>query len=443
MSTAKDKVVITDESASPGGQDMMDGQSLGNSAEPPEDPKPGDVVKDKPVELKGDDSRDDIYNKFREQRVEDEDISGLTEEQQKHVERMRLEASGEGEDPLPNHGQPDDIEERVDMADPANERPGQVDEVKPKQEKPAETAPEGVDTDSDLVTITVYGINEQIPRSEIDAVGGVQKFQKMRAAEVRMERAATYEASLRKYEDSVQQRNAELDEREATLAAREKALGTGLPDGVQPNTAESTGSLDEQARAVVHSIYAGDEEDAVKKMTDLLASRDRNSAMTEEQVEGAVRRVLAETSTAAPGTPMGESEEARANQVFANEFSHLNTHSGRTAILAMTEELRKDPVMYGRPLDELTREAGRRVTEDFGMTYQAKPPTPAPQAENSAPADLAERHQRKSRQVVVPGTPAAGQHARHQPEPEPNTAPMANNQAYIQTMRKNRGLYTD
>ncbi len=197
---------------------------------------------------------------------------------------------------------------------------------------------------------------------------------------------------------------------------------------------------------MVGHMFSGDEESAVKEMIALLSSRTANEGMSAEQVEGAVRKALTEVLPAAdPAAEAERLEKERANKVFADEFSHLNTESGRAAVLAMAEQVKADPVMRGRPLDEITREAGFRVTRDFGIeptpTPAAVPAQPQPTPEQ--PADLGERYARKARRVIVPGaTPESGQHERHGGEPEPDTAPLADNSAYIKQMRANRGLYT-
>jgi hypothetical protein len=96
-----------------------------------------------------------------------------------------------------------------------------------------------------------------------------------------------------------------------------------------------------------------------------------------------------------------------------------------------------EPIMYGRPLAEITREAGMRVRTDvFGdkaapspvTTSPVLPVIPAPPAPGT---DLAGRMALKSRTVVQPLIPASGRF-KDTPADEQKTE---SNSGYINRMR--------
>ena len=129
-----------------------------------------------------------------------------------------------------------------------------------------------------------------------------------------------------------------------------------------------------------------------------------------------------------------------ANAVFANEFGDLQTPVLRTAVLDMVQQVAADPIMRGRPLAEITREAGLRVRADVyrsgaPQTPGLNPADPLPAATPAPAADpMARRMELKERTVV---TPLHETGARYQP-PAAEDAAYPSNAEYVQLLRKGR-----
>ena len=71
--------------------------------------------------------------------------------------------------------------------------------------------PETVDSDPDLVTITVDGVEKTVSRSEVEKAG-IAAMQKLSAADQRMRDASTYEASLKTLEASLRKQMEDIQE---------------------------------------------------------------------------------------------------------------------------------------------------------------------------------------------------------------------------------------
>jgi hypothetical protein len=404
--------------------DMLDGQSAGHGIEPPADP--GDTVSVKPGEL----SRDEIYNKAKDTRdIQDQvDAEERTAEQQAHVERMQAEAAGVDPD---NDTDPFDGEGNLKQGwVDTGAAPERVDRPPEPIQQAAEIPPEPVDSKDETVTITVYGMQQDVPKAEVDAVGGIANYQKIVAADEKMKRASTYEASVRKLDQEVSERLTALQ----TLQANPPATAqTGNPD--LPPTGDQGETIDvhDAAEKLVGAMYTGDREAAIEEAATVLASfksdvtrAAQTQVVSQPGMQGASR---AEQQAEQQRAAAAEQERADANHVFVTEFKDLGSPVLRDATYNMVQKVAAEPIMYGRPLAEITREAGMRVRADV---FGDQPP-PAPKPEPPAPAqDLAGRMALKSRTVVQPLIPAAGRHA----DTPANERKQESNSEYISRMRR-------
>jgi len=414
--------------------DAVDGQSAGHTIEPEAEPQPGDTVAEKPAGV----SRDEIYNRASELRDAEtnEALAGMTATERAHYERMIAEASGvteEEQDPFDGEG---------------NVREGWVDPNQPIEEQPApaqtiaEEQPQTVDSNDEMVTITVYGMQQDVPRAEVDAVGGTAAYQKIVAADEKMKRASTYEASVRALDQEVSERLKALQEQEqGQLQATSTTADPELPPtGVQGETID----VQTAAEKLVGAMYTGDREAAVKEASEVLASLQQDAkrvAQAQVQQPGAQGPSPEEQQIAIERAAAAERERSDANHVFVTEFSDLQSQVLRDATYSMVQKVAAEPIMYGRPLAEVTREAGMRVRSDVFGT-QAPNPTPSPTPNVHPPAntapDLATRMALKKRTVVQPLIPASGRHA-DTPETEQK---VESNSEYIARMRReSRGQY--
>lgn len=415
--------------------DMLDGQSAGSIIEPegdtpPEVHEPGHTVSEKPGEL----SRDDIYSKAKETRdIQDAvDAEEATPEQRAHIQRMNAEAAGvdpeNDTDPFDGNGQlkegwVDTGAAPAQVATPAEPIPNA-----PQNQPPA------LDPTDETVTIVVYGEKREAPRAEVEAAGGLANYQKGVAADVRMQRISTYEASLRDYDQ-------QLRDQAAQLAAQPPATVT-TADPALPPTGEQGETVDVQSAAerLVGAMYSGDRDAAITEAAEVLTSfKDDVSRSVQQVAVSPVEQGPSpqEQRQAQQRASAAEKERLDANTVFVEEFSDLQSGVLRTATYNMVQQVAAEPIMYGRPLAEVTREAGMRVRADvFGEQTPApvpEPVTPAPVIP-AAPApgtDLASRMALKSRTVVQPLIPASGRFT-DTPAQEQKTE---SNSGYIQRMR--------
>jgi hypothetical protein len=420
--------------------DVVDGQSAGHSIEPEADPpaevhEPGQTVTEKPPGV----SLDDIYGKAKDVRESetDEALGDMNAADRANYQRMVAEAQGlPDDDPFDGDGQV--IEGRVaPSVAPAGEMIPAPAAAAPA---PATVQP-ALDTQPETTTIVVYGMKQEVPTAEVNAAGGVASYQKIVAADERMRRASTYEASVRAYDQEVQTRAASL------AATPQATSATAAVPELPPTDAQGeTVDMQAQAERLVGAMYTGDREAAITQAAEVLteiqtsvvrAAQNANPQPVAPVVSAEVDRVAQERARAAIA------DRAEANQVFVTEFTDLSSPVLRQATYAMVQAVAAEPIMYGRPLAEITREAGARVRADvFGDAAPAPAPlAPAPTAKPvvMAPASptLASRMELKSRTVVQPLIPAHGKFT----EPAVEGQETESNTQYIARMKVNRGQH--
>lgn len=413
--------------------DVVDGASVGHSIEPPADVhEPGHVVSEKPDAV----SRDDIYSNAAAVRdgETNEALAGMNDAEKAHYHRMVAEAQGvteEGEDPFDGEG---NVKQGW-VPEGTAAIPAVVD-----GQPAAVVAPVALDNNSETTTIIVYGMKQEVPTAEVNAAGGIANYQKVVAADEKMKRASTYEASVRAYDQEVQNRAAHLAAPQATGPAADPELP---PTGAQDETVD----VQSAAERLVGAMYTGDREAAITEAAEVLTS-------FKDDVTRSARSVIAQAGAQAPDLAEQQAAQQRdaaqtrertdANQVFVDEFRDLSSPVLRNATYAMVQEVAAESIMYGRPLAEITREAGMRVRADvFGSDYQPPgEPAPAaavvqPQSVNlpiqAAPTDLAGRMALKSRTVVQPLIPSGGARFSDAPTGEQKTE---SNSEYVARMKR-------
>ena len=415
--------------------DTLDGQSAGHHIEPEADDtghKPGDVVDEKPPGM----SREEIYGKATDIRdaEADEALAGMDATERAHYHRMIAEASGvteEEQDPFDGDGAVKKgwIDPNATPAPSASPDGAPV----PAGEPIVETEQPVVDTAPEMTTIVVYGMRQEVPTAEVNAAGGKDSYQKIVAADERMKRASTYEASLRAYDQELQQRAANLQ----TSPATDSTVNPELPPtGVQGESVDVQAS----AKKLVNAMYSGDRDAAITEAAEVLTSfRDdvARAATTDVGQPAAPTVSVEEQRIAHERANVAAAERAEANQVFVDEFSDLAGPTLKQATYAMVQKVAAEPLMYGRPLAEITREAGSRVRADVYGTNPA-PVVPAPAGEIVTPTPtLDNRMTLKRRTVVQPLIPASG---RFTESADASQQPESNAQ-YVARMRENRGQH--
>ncbi len=417
--------------------DILDGQSAGHHVEPEHnegatgnEPPPADTGapptgKQVPInEPPPKTTLEEIYGKAKSGRAAEieGELADMDAEQKKNYDRMVAEAGGDTPDPFAK-----DYSDEAMAGLPSDDA------------QPANNLPAGIDPAAEMTTITVYGMQEQVPTAEVQAGGGIEQFQKMRAADVRLQRLTTYEASLRGWEDRLSERAATLERGDQPPAHD----GTGITESSPTDALGDTADIDALSAVLTDAVYSGDREETAKQFASVLSSV-RTDAIR-----------AAQASAGSPGpsgpAPADVSAEAlarkEANAVFQNEFPDLDTPVLRQAALNMVGVVAKDPVMSGRPLAEITREACSRIVADV-FPGQARPgvipanPAPAgavipavPAVPGTPASDLGARHNLKRRTVVRPLNEA---HGRQVPVVA-DEKPFLSNKEFVAQVRSSRG----
>lgn len=422
--------------------DTLDGQSVGHHVEPegddPPEPKPGDVVAEKPPG----DSLEDIYAKSTQNRKDDIEtaLAGMDETERGNYDRAVLEAQGmtdPAQDPFDGDGNL-----KKGWIDPnAAPAPAAQPVVSPDLapvpvgQPIVETGQPVVDLAPEMTEIVVYGMKQDVPTAEVEAAGGIASYQKIVAADERMKRASTYEASLRAFDQQLQERAAQQAQ---TPPATAQTVDPELPPtGVQGESVDVQAS----AKRLVDAMYTGDREAAYTETAEVLTSfRDdvaRAASATAAQpvaptVSAEEQRVATERASAQAA------DRLEANRVFVDEFADLSGPVLKQATYAMVQTVAAEPLMYGRPLAEITREAGSRVRADvFGEKPLVAPVTGQVLPVEPATPILEQRMTLKKRTVVQPLIPATGRFV----EPAAADQKPETNAQYVARMRTNRGQH--
>lgn len=405
--------------------DVVDGQSTGHSVEPetaetnaPAGGKPAAPAPDPlpPQRV----TRDEIYAKAKRQQEQEiaQNLDAMSPEDRMQYDRMVAEAGG-GPDPYAAEETPPDTPEQAAQAQQ------QEAQAQPAQQQTPQSADPALASNEETVSIIVYGMREEVPRSDVEAAGGIEAYQKNRAADEKLRRLTTYEASLRDLDRQLQD---QADRIRRSPPARDPAGGTDPSPTDDPNSADEK----ELAAEIVKGFYSGDEEEAIEKLSSAFSR-------LKSGVTGATRPTLPEQPAAQqqyyPQQPAqrgpSQTDMNEANAVFANEFGDLQTPVLRSAVLAMVGEVQREPLMRDRPLAEVTREAAMRVRADV---KGVRPEQPQTYRESTVPTDLGERMQLKSRTVVAP----LHQASQRAPTGEADEPQYPSNSEYVQQMRSRR-----
>lgn len=263
-------------------------------------------------------------------------------------------------------------------------KPDDEPDAKAETESERETEGSGKENvDADLVDVVIYGRTYKVPKKDIDRAGGIEAYQRTRAANLRMEEAAKIERRL-------EQRRKELREREQELTDRERKLNeagksheqppaqTG-PEGHEPpdkgaqqkrgNEEGSEVSKEERVSRIVKRMYSGKEEEAAAAIDEILSSVDSKSQLSPEAVAKLVLQQLNEQKQEEEQRRRHDDEERRkaaeesnrrrVNDVMVNEYRDVLGDEDKLVIArSRFEKLKADPTNATRDPEDLAREAG-------------------------------------------------------------------------------------
>lgn len=185
-----------------------------------------------------------------EERADIEDVIATQEDPRaeiykRHTEKREQEIEGSeggfGEDDFEIPTQDD---ENAQKAVESGES-GDIIKSTPRQ---SDTPPDS----DEMVTVKILGDFREVPKSKVDAQGGIENYQIRVAAQEQMERNAHERAAL-------EARQAALDERERQIAARQAEIPAMDSQTGQQNPGRSTQldgqTLEEQARRYQEAVY--------------------------------------------------------------------------------------------------------------------------------------------------------------------------------------------
>lgn len=237
--------------------------------------------------------------------------------------------------------------------------------------------------DSDLREVVIYGRTYKVPQKDIDRAGGVEAYQRTRAANIRMEEAAKIEQRLEKRKQDLQRREQEIAERERKAKEAEKSheqpsAKTG-PEGQEPpdkgaqqkreDGERPDASREDRVKNIVKRMYSGKEEDAAAAVEEILSSAENRPQLSPEAVAKMVLQQLDEQKQQQEKERRQEYEERqkvteeshrrRVNDVMANEYGDVLKNEDKLVIARNRfEKLKGDPTNANRDPEDLAREAG-------------------------------------------------------------------------------------
>jgi hypothetical protein len=274
------------------------------------------------------------------------------------------------------------------------------------------------ETDPDArIQVKILGKEYEVPQQDIDDAGGVELYQKIRAANVRLQRAATLEAGAQKT----------LEETRQALEAK-RETDPPSPDGL--GEADIDSSRDELLDMVINNGTEGDINEWILK-----------------QREAAVEAAKKSTPEPDPPPPTVIQETPRESEIQAEmrqqfEEDRLDTN---TMMRSQYKDIMDDPELQslaqqrfnwlatrddsmGRSQKEMARESAEYV-RSLGRRVLGDPaPAPSPSEEK--------RRTRVRRKRVLPQPSRAGAVAPDN-RPEPKRVPTG--KEHIQRLRERAG----
>lgn len=259
--------------------------------------------------------------------------------------------------------------------------------VAPVVAAPAEVTPPGEES----VALQVFGQTLYLPKSEVEARGGVAATQMMLAADHRFRQATQLTEDAARLHTAAASKLDEATKLERELLAKSSAAGTA--PGQQPVQPTKPGQLDDETRAAVKRLtgemWKGDPEATEKALTEVLAviatrgpnakgpSVEEIAQLVQTKVEAALLKARADDRTAQVKTA-NKREADEVNHLMANKYAAVDTDPElRSMAQGLFRAARSDPRNKGRSLVSIADDVGARVLEMVGAPGQTGTATPA------------------------------------------------------------------
>ena len=326
-------------------------------------------------------------------------------EQRAELLRQQLEEDGGDEEEPAETGEQEEEEPPL-AAEPEEEsRREGSDELKNADESPT-------------VLVKVYGETYEVPRQDVDDAGGIEAYQKARAANIRLQDLATKEADLRKREKA-------LRDQEKRSKPSEKQADPSHADGRGDADAE----VDSLTRELLTTVVDSEADpDAIKDWVRKNLSEARAKVAAEQAPPSDPAEQQSIELSPAEQELRDEMMRDRiaANRMMREEFPDIIADQRAKArgdgvdglfVIARQryERLARDPSNAGRTQREIAREAAL-------WARRASNTQPAPRERRQPNAVEEERQQRIVRKRKLPQPSRADARKPHQPEqPEKST----------------------
>jgi len=309
--------------------------------------------------------RANIISAARRKRQSDIDASLQAAEDDEMINAMMVEAAGESVETGPETGDQESVAAAREIEREQAAKGDGKDEVETDDEN---------QLDNEMVDVKIYGKQYRVPKRDIDRAGGVDAYQKDRAASIRLTQASTAEAKLRQRQAEIERREKELKEREERLKKQSSQSGVQkaeLPEGAQHNTDRT-----ERIRHIVGGLYSGNEEQAEQAISQLMDDKPHLS------VDEIANRVVAmlKDSEPEPERPQPSSQDRNAippdiasdiNSAMARHHSDLMADPDQRALAqAKFREWRDLPENEGRSLVDIALDAGDYAKRKLGLGAQ-------------------------------------------------------------------------
>lgn len=273
-----------------------------------------------------------------------------------------------------------------------------VDEPAPDAAKPEPV------TDEEI-TVKVNGREKQVPKSKVDAAGGVEAYQKNAAASEMLNQASAKHKELQQIEARLAEKARQIEEKERLLhATTQQSAHAGLPDA---------GALKAMARQYHEAMLDGNLDIADDLLLKMNAAQTATAINPEDIATRAVQRARAELTAEQRQQQAARFEADRQEAVaeFQEKYKDLavnpDAHSlvdaktievhrehpdwGPKAIIHEAANRVKSMIQnvsgIGRPSDKL--EAKRQMTQiRSGSARTAPKPAPRPQTNSEYVASL-------------------------------------------------------
>jgi hypothetical protein len=312
--------------------------------------------------------------------------------------------------------------------------------VAPTTGTPAVTPPGEED-----VALTVFGQTVYLPKSEVDARGGIAATQQMLAADHRFRQATQLAEDAKRLHTAAATKLSEAQALENSLLAQSSAAGT--PAARQPGQPTKPAPADDSIRAaavkkLVGEMWKGDPRATEAALNDVFAmiqtrggnapTAEQIAALVQTKVEATLLRQRADDRTAQVNNAR-QRETDEVNHLMATKYAVIDKDSTLRAMArGLFRDARADARNKGRSLVSIADDVGARMLEVVGLPSGEGSPA-------SAAAPAAVRQEMRTRTTLKRRLPQPSTASERSPvtDQEPNYPTKASD--VVRMLRAARG----